>query len=116
MDAHIIPNFVSYLPALTDGLKLLTQTGTIVIVTIKGNDFYLNNAKIIASNLILENGGAHVLNQVCLPFLIVAHPFTRSRLDSVSNITLIVTSFGIVCLGAQLWSQLYSTQTNTQYA
>ncbi|MCJ1384262.1 hypothetical protein MMC17_007378 [Xylographa soralifera] len=64
MDGHIIPNFVGYLPALTNGLKLITQAGTTVTVTVQGNDFYLNNAKIIASNLILENGVAHVLDQV----------------------------------------------------
>ena len=66
MDAHIIPNFVGYLPALTDGLKLITQAGTTITVTVKGNDIYLNNAKIIASNLILENGVAHVLDKVRL--------------------------------------------------
>ena len=65
MDGHIIPNFVGYLPSLTNGLKLVTQAGTTVTVTVKGDDFYLNNAKIIASNLILENGVGHVLDQVC---------------------------------------------------
>ncbi|MCJ1388909.1 hypothetical protein MMC18_001760 [Xylographa bjoerkii] len=69
MDGHIIPNFVGYLPALTNGLKLITQAGTTVTVTVQGNDFYLNNAKIIASNLILENGVAHVLDQVRWCFL-----------------------------------------------
>jgi hypothetical protein len=71
MDGHIVPNFVGYLPALTNGLKLITQAGTTVTVTVQGNDFYLNNAKIIASNLILQNGVAHVLDQVrrCSSFL-----------------------------------------------
>ncbi|MCJ1476870.1 hypothetical protein MMC13_005539 [Lambiella insularis] len=63
MDGHIIPNFVGYLPTLTDGAKLVTQAGTIVTVTVRGDDYYLNNAKIVASNLILENGVAHVLDQ-----------------------------------------------------
>lgn len=79
MDAHIIPNFAGYLPYLTNGLKLLTQAGTTVTVRVEGSDFYLNNAKIIASNLILENGVAHVLDQVRVvfrPFLsLLSSPF-----------------------------------------
>jgi hypothetical protein len=35
-----------------------------VTVTVRGNDYYINNAKIIASNQILENGVAHVIDQV----------------------------------------------------
>ena len=102
MDAHIVPNFVGYLPALTNGLKLLTQAGTIITVTVEGNDFYLNNAKIIAPNLILENGVAHVLDQVCSPFGIVTRPSPARNL--IVWCELIVTSFNIAHLGAQLWS------------
>lgn len=72
MDAHIIPNFAGYLPYLTDGLQLLTQAGTTVTVRIVGRNFYINNARIIASNLILENGVAHVLDQVRI-FLIFVY-------------------------------------------
>jgi len=40
-----------------------------VTVTVQGNDIFINNAKILASNLILENGVAHVLDQVRLQLL-----------------------------------------------
>lgn len=33
-------------------------------MTVRGNDYYINNAKIIASNQILENGVAHVIDSV----------------------------------------------------
>ncbi|MCJ1248388.1 hypothetical protein MMC30_005605 [Trapelia coarctata] len=64
IDGHIVPNFVGYVPALTDGAKLLTQAGTTVTVTVQGDDIFINNAKILASNVILENGVAHVLDQI----------------------------------------------------
>jgi hypothetical protein len=54
------------LPTLKNGATYLTQGGANVTVTVRGNDYYINNAKIIASNQILENGVAHVIDQVSL--------------------------------------------------
>jgi uncharacterized surface protein with fasciclin (FAS1) repeats len=65
LSGHVIPNFLGYLPALTNGATYTTQAGTNVTITIKGGDYYVNNAKIIASNQILENGVAHVVDSVC---------------------------------------------------
>jgi len=62
---HVLPNFAGYLPSLTNGSTIVTQAGTSVTVTIKGEDYYINNALIVQSNLILENGVAHVIDTVC---------------------------------------------------
>lgn len=64
LSGHIIPNFVGYLPSLTNGASYQTQGGTNITITVRGNDYYVNNAKIIASNQILENGVAHVIDSI----------------------------------------------------
>ena len=61
---HIVPNFLGYLPLLTDGLVLTTQAGTTLTVSIKNGQIYINNALIVSPNLITSNGVSHVLNQV----------------------------------------------------
>jgi uncharacterized surface protein with fasciclin (FAS1) repeats len=66
---HVVPNFAGYLPDLVDGSTLTTQAGLSVAVTIKGDDYYIDDAKIVSSNIILDNGVAHVLDQVCLLLL-----------------------------------------------
>ena len=66
LEGHVIPNFVGYLPSLVNGSTLTTQSGTVVTVTIQGENYYINNAQIITSNAILENGVAHVIDGVCL--------------------------------------------------
>jgi hypothetical protein len=66
---HVIPNFVGYLPSLVNGSTLTTQAGSSVTVTIQGDNYYINDAMIVSSNLILENGVAHVIDKVCLLLL-----------------------------------------------
>jgi uncharacterized surface protein with fasciclin (FAS1) repeats len=64
LEGHVIPNFIGYLPSLVNGSTLTTQAGSVVTVTIQGDNYYINNALIITSNAILENGVAHVIDQV----------------------------------------------------
>jgi uncharacterized surface protein with fasciclin (FAS1) repeats len=66
LEGHVIPNFVGYLPSLVNGSTLTTQAGSLVTVTIQGENYYINDAMIVSSNLILENGVAHVIDKVCL--------------------------------------------------
>lgn len=66
LSGHVISNFVGYLPSLENGATFTTQGGTNVTVTVRGTDTFINNAKIIASNQILENGVAHVIDSVSL--------------------------------------------------
>ena len=64
LSAHVLENFAGYLPSLTNGSTFVTQGGTSITVTIQGEDFYINNAKIVSSNLIIDNGVAHVIDTV----------------------------------------------------
>lgn len=64
LSGHIIPNFLGYLPVLKDGATYKTQAGSILTVSIKGGVYYINNAKVVGSNQILDNGVAHVIDQV----------------------------------------------------
>jgi uncharacterized surface protein with fasciclin (FAS1) repeats len=61
---HIIPNFLGYTPVLTNGAVLTTQAGTNVTVTIRNGVYFINNARVVASNQITTNGVAHVLDSV----------------------------------------------------
>jgi uncharacterized surface protein with fasciclin (FAS1) repeats len=61
---HMIPNFAGYLPSFTDGATYTSQANTQFTVSINGSDYYINNAKVILANVILENGVAHVIDEV----------------------------------------------------
>jgi uncharacterized surface protein with fasciclin (FAS1) repeats len=69
LTGHVIPNFAGYLPNLVNGSILTTQAGSTVTVTIQGDNYYINDAMIVSSNMILENGVAHVIDAVCLLLL-----------------------------------------------
>lgn len=62
---HVIPDFVGYLPELTNGSTYTSLGGSKFTVTNDGCDYYVNNAKIVLANVVMGNGVAHVLDQVC---------------------------------------------------
>ena len=78
---HIIPNFQGYLPLLTNGLVLTTQAGTTVTVSIRNGNYYLNNARIVGSNLITSNGVSHVLDAVSLMSCTDPRTFRNVQVD-----------------------------------
>jgi len=64
---HIVKGFVGALPDLVVGSTLTTAAGKGVQITVVNGDYYVGGAKIVQSNLILENGVAHVIDTVsCL--------------------------------------------------
>ncbi|MCJ1405531.1 hypothetical protein MMC11_008759 [Xylographa trunciseda] len=75
---HIVPNFLGYLPLLTNGLVLRTQAGTTLTVSVRNGQTYINNALIVSPNLITANGVSHVLNQILVPDPI---PFTGAGIS-----------------------------------
>jgi uncharacterized surface protein with fasciclin (FAS1) repeats len=70
----IVPNFLGYLPNLQNGAQLTTQSGTVLTVTVKGSDYYINGAKITTSNVITTNGVAHIIDQVRAAHLVLRDP------------------------------------------
>jgi uncharacterized surface protein with fasciclin (FAS1) repeats len=64
---HVIPNFLGYLPSLTDGASYKTLAGETLTISIKNGVYFVNGARIIASNTILANGVAHTIDRVLVP-------------------------------------------------
>ncbi|KAM3075295.1 hypothetical protein ACMFMG_007263 [Clarireedia jacksonii] len=104
LSGHVIPNFLGYLPALSNGATYTTQAGTNVTVTIKGGDYYVNNAKIIASNQILDNGVAHVVDSVVVPASPTPVPFkgSASSVREASTASLVVRGIALLFLAGAL--------------
>ncbi|RPB26614.1 FAS1 domain-containing protein [Terfezia boudieri ATCC MYA-4762] len=64
-DYHtIVSGFIGYTPTFQNGRTYKTKSGLSFVVTFKGNDIYINDAKIIARNHILKNGVIQVLDKV----------------------------------------------------
>ncbi len=65
--AHVIPNFVGYLPVLQDGATHRTLAGDVVTVRMVNGSYFINDARIIETNIITDNGVIHVIDEVsCL--------------------------------------------------
>lgn len=61
---HVITGFVGYLPLLQNRASYATTARTNLTVTIKNGIYSINGARIVASNLITQNGVAHVIDKV----------------------------------------------------
>jgi uncharacterized surface protein with fasciclin (FAS1) repeats len=69
--SHVVADFVGFLPLLTDGLTLTTLAGTKIKVTVKGGDVFINDAKIIFSNIVTENGVIQVIDKVSSAYVAI---------------------------------------------
>jgi len=95
---HILPNFLGYLPALVNGATLPTQGGKTLTVTVKGSDYFINNAKITQANIILPNGVAHVIDKVIefgTPPATSSTPVVTSGTPVVTSSVPVVTSSSV---------------------
>jgi len=63
--ALVIPNFLGYTPNLADGQTLTSMNGTDVKIEINGEGTFVNGGMVIQRDIILENGVAHVIEEVC---------------------------------------------------
>ncbi|KAH0558613.1 hypothetical protein GP486_004735 [Trichoglossum hirsutum] len=83
---HIVPGFRGYRPLLVDGATLTTKAGTNLTVHIRNGEYFINEARIIASDLITTNGVAHVLDKVCHISLLLSRPgVNRLLIDSPTS-------------------------------
>jgi uncharacterized surface protein with fasciclin (FAS1) repeats len=64
LNNHVIPDFTGYLPALKDGATYKTLAGFDITITIKNDAYFVNGAKIISANNILDSGVAHTIDGV----------------------------------------------------
>ncbi|KAE8441548.1 hypothetical protein EG329_004856 [Mollisiaceae sp. DMI_Dod_QoI] len=61
---HVIPNFLGYSSDLKNGMVLKTAQGSKVTITIRGNETFVNQAKIISSDLLVANGVVHTIDSL----------------------------------------------------
>ena len=59
---HQVPNFVGYSSQLHDGMQLQTLEGRNVTISIRGNETFVNGAKIIGSDYLVQNGVVHMID------------------------------------------------------
>jgi len=52
---------------LPDGAKVPTLSGQSLTVTFKGDDIFVDGAKVIAADVVADNGVIHVIDAVILP-------------------------------------------------
>jgi len=101
LSGFVIPNFVGYLPSLKNGSTYTTRAGMTVTVTVQGSDYYINNAKIIGANMILENGVAHVVDQVIKPVVVPFHGAASSVMGGSAHFAVLASSL-VLLLGLVL--------------
>ena len=61
-DYHFVAGVKGYSSSLFNGQKLRTVQGQNLTVTKRGNETFINGAKITTVDLIAENGVAHVID------------------------------------------------------
>ncbi|OLN85953.1 Fasciclin-like arabinogalactan protein-like protein 6 [Colletotrichum chlorophyti] len=63
---HTLPQ-VSYSNFLTDGQEFISLSNNIVRVTVRDNEIWFNDAKVVSPNVLTNNGLIHVLDRVMSP-------------------------------------------------
>lgn len=65
--AHTITGFPGYLPELVDGGSFTSDAGTTLTIKFKDGDVYVNDVRIVKSDITIKNGVMHQLEGVSLP-------------------------------------------------
>jgi uncharacterized surface protein with fasciclin (FAS1) repeats len=60
---HAVPNFIGYSPLLTNGLQLQTVEGSNLTITRRGNETWVNGARIVVSDYLVANGVVHMIDR-----------------------------------------------------
>lgn len=63
---HLL-NSTTYSEALTDGMTAAATQGNKVFVTVNDDDVYINNAKVTATDVTIDNGVVHIIDAVLMP-------------------------------------------------
>lgn len=71
---HVVQDFVGYSTKLEDGMNLKTISGKNLTITKRGNDTFVNGAKITTPDYLLANGVAHVVDGLIDPNNITTPP------------------------------------------
>jgi uncharacterized surface protein with fasciclin (FAS1) repeats len=83
LDYHLIDGAVLYSTSLTNGTKLTTKQGNNVTIAHSSNNVYINSAQLLTSDILIENGVLHVIDNVLNPQSSGAQPNTALATQSV---------------------------------
>jgi hypothetical protein len=75
---HVVAGTIGYSSELENGTTLETLQGTSVTIRKEGNAIFVNNARVIQSNVLVANGVVHVIDEYvpyCFPILVSVIPF-----------------------------------------
>ena len=61
---HILLNATAYSPALLDGMSFNTAAGYTITIVRKGDELFINEARVLKSDVITKNGVCHVIDKV----------------------------------------------------
>ncbi|KAH8811620.1 FAS1 domain-containing protein [Xylogone sp. PMI_703] len=64
VDYHIIPDLVVYSANLTNGSIFNSEQGTKLKITHINNNVYVNSAQVLQSDILIENGVLHIIDNV----------------------------------------------------
>jgi transforming growth factor-beta-induced protein len=67
MEYHLVPGGVFYSTSLTNGTQLTTKQGGKLTVRQSGNNFYINSAQLLTTDVLIANGVLHVIDNVLNP-------------------------------------------------
>ncbi len=67
MDYHLVPGGVFYSTSLTNGTELTTHQGGKLTIRQSGNNFYINSAQLLTTDVLIANGVLHVIDNVLNP-------------------------------------------------
>jgi hypothetical protein len=67
---HILFGTTAYSPTLIDGASFTTIAGTTITVSRRGDDIFVNGARILRTDVITFNGVCHVIDKVSKNFYI----------------------------------------------
>lgn len=67
MTYHVINGTIGYSSGLENGTTLETVNGESVTITIGDGGIFVNNAKVVTSDILIANGVVHVIDEVLNP-------------------------------------------------
>jgi uncharacterized surface protein with fasciclin (FAS1) repeats len=67
LDQHVILGFVSYTPDVVLDQLYDTASGGKVKITLKNGNYFINDVRVVQSNIITKNGIIHYVQSVWIP-------------------------------------------------
>jgi len=67
-DYHVIPNFIGHSSDLQNGMVLQSVQGSDLLITVQGNETFVNQARVLQVDFLVANGVLHTIDSVLSRF------------------------------------------------